>query len=99
MHLAETLAEVYGRFWKVLEVLQSGKMLQPRLQLGVQGCGSVSPVYRFVELYLVVKFYTNVMNLHRQSASHLSEKYDEFKLFFERGGQNCVIPAVCNVPE
>ena len=60
----------FGRF---LEVSQSCKMLQ----LGVQRCGSVSPVCRYVKLYLVERFYTNVMNLLRQSllASRLSEKW------------------------
>ena len=36
--------EVHGRFRKFLEVSQSCKMLQ----LGVERCGSVSPVGRYV---------------------------------------------------
>ena len=37
-------AEVYGCFWKFLDVSQSCKMLQ----LAVQRCGSVSSVCRYI---------------------------------------------------
>ena len=36
--------DVYGRFWKFQEVSQSHNMLQ----LSVDGCGSLSPVCRYV---------------------------------------------------
>ena len=43
--------DVYGRFWKFQEMSQSCKMLQ----LGVERCGSVSPVCRYVWTVISVK--------------------------------------------
>ena len=53
--------QVYGRFWKFLEVLQSCKMLQ----LGVHRWAQSLLYADTLKLYLVVRFGTNVMNFHQ----------------------------------
>ena len=43
--------DVYGRYWKVQEVSQSCNMVQ----LGVERCGSVPPVCRYILSIISVK--------------------------------------------
>ena len=65
--------DVYGRFWKFQEVLQSCNMLQ----LGVERCGSVSPVYRNVLTIINVKI------LHKFEQTLLTVTHIDVSLTFK----------------
>ena len=55
----------FGSLWSLLEVSQSCKILHPGSNDAVVSLLSAD----MLELYLVVRFYTSVMNLHLRHAS------------------------------